>query len=60
MLSVYIVFTITGRIEAVGLKPEEEARKKIDELLELAGWIIHDYENLNLGAGAGIAVREYL
>lgn len=41
------------------MKPEEEARKKIDELLELAGWIIHDYENLNLGAGAGIAVREY-
>jgi type I restriction enzyme R subunit len=41
------------------MKPEESARKRIDELLELAGWKIQDYENLNLGAGIGVAVREY-
>jgi type I site-specific restriction endonuclease len=41
------------------LKPEEEARKKIDTLLEKAGWLIQDYKALNLGAGAGIAVREF-
>ena len=41
------------------MKPEESARKKIDELLELAGWKIQDYANLNLGAGVGVAVREY-
>jgi type I restriction enzyme R subunit len=41
------------------MKPEESARKKIDALLELAGWKLQDYENLNLGAGVGVAVREY-
>jgi type I restriction enzyme R subunit len=41
------------------LRPEEEARKKIDALLELAGWKIQDYKNLNLGASVGIAVREF-
>ena len=41
------------------MKPEESARKRIDDLLELAGWKLQDYENLNLGAGVGIAVREY-
>ena len=41
------------------LKPEEEARKKIDALLENAGWKIQDYKDLNLGAGVGVAVREF-
>ena len=41
------------------MKPEEEARRKIDSLLELAGWKIQDMDKLNLGAGTGIAVREY-
>jgi type I restriction enzyme R subunit len=41
------------------VKPEEEARKKIDTLLEKAGWLIQDYKSLNLGAGTGIAVREF-
>jgi hypothetical protein len=36
------------------LKPEEEARKKIDVLLEKAGWVLQDYKDLNLGAGVGI------
>lgn len=41
------------------MKPEESARKKIDELLELAGWKLQDYKDLNLGAGIGVVVREF-
>jgi type I restriction enzyme R subunit len=41
------------------MKPEEQARQKIDQLLTTAGWIIQDYEQVNLGEGLGIAVREY-
>jgi type I restriction enzyme R subunit len=41
------------------MKPEEEARKKIDVLLEKAGWLVQDYKDLNLGAGVGVAVREF-
>jgi len=39
--------------------PEEEAREKIDQLLEAAGWQIQDYKNLNLGASLGVVVRNY-
>jgi type I restriction enzyme R subunit len=28
-------------------------------LLEKAGWLVQDYKDLNLGAGVGIAVREF-
>src|SRR3990172_2662192 len=42
------------------MKPEEEARKKIDQLLEAAGWKIQDLRELNLGASLGVAVREFL
>lgn len=41
------------------MKPEEEARQKIDGLLELAGWKIHDYTEINLGVSPGVAVREF-
>src|SRR4030066_1128344 len=41
------------------MKPEEEARKKIDSLLEVAGWIVQNFEELNLAAGSGVAVREF-
>ena len=40
------------------LKPEERARQKIDQLLEAAGWIVQSRQNLNLGSGMGIALRE--
>lgn len=45
--------------DAIALKPEEEARKKIDSLLELAGWLLQDYKDVNLGAGLGVAIREF-
>jgi type I restriction enzyme R subunit len=41
------------------MKPEEKARKDIDKLLIKAGWIIQDVDEINLGAGLGIAVREF-
>jgi type I restriction enzyme, R subunit len=39
--------------------PESRARERIDALLYAAGWIVQDREEMNLGAGLGVAVREY-
>ena len=39
--------------------PEALARKNIDRLLTSAGWIVQDYKSINLGAGMGVAVREF-
>ncbi|NLG83574.1 MAG: DEAD/DEAH box helicase family protein [Firmicutes bacterium] len=41
------------------MKPEESARRKIDNQLRSAGWIVQDVATLNLGAGLGVAVREF-
>ena len=41
------------------MDPEEQARQDIDKMLEVSGWVIQDYSNLELGAGFGVAVREY-
>jgi type I restriction enzyme R subunit len=41
------------------MTPEARARVRIDELLNQAGWLVQDREDMNLGAGLGIAVREY-
>lgn len=41
------------------MPPEEDARKLIDELLDAAGWKVQDYRKINLGAGPGVAVREF-
>lgn len=38
---------------------EAQARETIDSLLAAAGWIIQDFKDLNLGAGLGVAVREF-
>jgi type I restriction enzyme, R subunit len=39
--------------------PEELARKKIDTLLETAGWVIQDREGINVSAARGVAIREF-
>ena len=39
--------------------PESLARKTIDQKLTAAGWIVQDFKALNLGAGPGVAVREF-
>ena len=41
------------------MKPEDNARQQIDKMLTESGWIIQDYEDRNLSAGLGIAVREF-
>jgi type I restriction enzyme, R subunit len=39
---------------------EHIARDKIDALLIQSGWIIRERTKINLNAGSGIAVKEYL
>ena len=41
------------------MTPEQKARQEIDRKLVDAGWLIQDMKQLNLGAGVGVAVREY-
>ncbi|BCL81706.1 type III restriction endonuclease subunit R [Ktedonobacteria bacterium brp13] len=41
------------------MKPEERARQQIDQQLIEAGWIVQDRQELNLGAGLGVAIREF-
>ena len=41
------------------MKPEEQGRQDIDQLLTKAGWIIKDVQTINLGAGVEIAVRGF-
>ena len=38
--------------------PEEEAREKIDQMLDASGWDIQDIKNVNIQASQGVAVRE--
>ncbi len=39
--------------------PEQLARQNIDALLAQCGWIVQSRHEMNLGAGRGIAVREF-
>ena len=39
--------------------PEQKARQDIDAALVAAGWVIQDRAEMNLGAGTGVAVREF-
>ena len=39
--------------------PEDKARSLIDRQLGASGWLVQSREEMNLGAGAGIAVREF-
>ena len=41
------------------MTPEAKARQRIDAKLQAAGWVVQDMRQLNLGAGVGVAVREY-
>ena len=40
-------------------KPEDKARKTIDDLLSKAGWTIQDREGVNVSAARGVAIREF-
>lgn len=41
------------------MTPEEAARSNIDQRLTAAGWLVQDRAQMNLGAGLGVAVREW-
>ena len=47
------------RNKDAGMKPEEKARQRIDQLLSEAGWVVQDVQELNLGAAPGVAVHEF-
>jgi len=40
--------------------PEQKARDNIDKQLTDCGWLIQGIKKVNLHAGIGIAVKEYL
>ena len=39
--------------------PEGHARRRIDEMLTEAGWVVQDYRAINRSAARGVAVREF-
>jgi type I restriction enzyme R subunit len=39
--------------------PEDKARALIDQRLRAAGWVVQSRAEMNLGAGLGVAVREF-
>jgi type I restriction enzyme R subunit len=41
------------------MRPEEVARRQIDEMLTAAGWVVQNRRAINLSAGPGIAIREF-
>jgi len=40
------------------MDPEQRARRKIDQLLTAAGWVLQDRHEINVAAAPGVAVRE--
>ncbi|MGJ5011685.1 DEAD/DEAH box helicase family protein [Bradyrhizobium oligotrophicum] len=46
-------------MEPSAFHPEDKARSLIDRQLEACGWLIQSKDELNLGAGLGVAVREF-
>ncbi|MBN2396420.1 MAG: DEAD/DEAH box helicase family protein [Candidatus Atribacteria bacterium] len=43
----------------INQNPEQKARDHIDKMLVEAGWVVQSKNEVNLSAGAGVAVREY-
>lgn len=39
--------------------PEDVARSAIDRRLALCGWVVQSRADMNLGAGLGVAIREF-
>lgn len=44
----------------VNQNPEQIARDNIDKQLTVCGWVIQSTKQINLNAGIGVAVKEYL
>lgn len=41
------------------MDPEQKARLRIDQHLEQSGWLVQDYRDMHIGAGLGVAIREF-
>jgi type I restriction enzyme, R subunit len=41
-------------------RPEAKARREIDDALAASGWSVQDYDEMNLSAARGVAVREFV
>ena len=48
-----------GADSSAYLGPEDRARVEIDRQLRLCGWVVQNHREMNLGAGPGVAVREF-
>jgi type I restriction enzyme R subunit len=48
-----------GGVNEAGFHPEDRARSLVDRRLSACGWLVQNRDELNLGAGLGIAVREF-
>jgi type I restriction enzyme R subunit len=48
-----------GGVNEAGFHPEDRARSSIDRRLSACAWLVQNREELNLGAGLGVAVREF-
>jgi type I restriction enzyme R subunit len=46
-------------MDAPAFHPEDRSRAALDGQLAACGWIVQSRDGLNLGAGPGIAVREF-
>lgn len=44
----------------INQNPDQKARDNIDKMLVEAGWVVQSKNEVNLSAGTGVAVREYL
>src|SRR5690349_19402634 len=46
-------------MDAAAFHPEDRSRAALDTQLAGSGWIVQSRDSLNLGAGPGVAVREF-
>ena|ERR1035438_1206096 len=51
--------TLVVKSRQTVLTPEEKARESIDGMLVSAGWLIQHRADANIGAGSGVAIREF-
>lgn len=52
------LWPVTGRDDAY-LAREAKARINIDRQLDASGWLVQSGDAVNVGAGAGVAVKEF-
>ena len=56
----YFTYSRLGNVSERFVTPEELARQDIDRQLLLCGWLIQSRSEMNITAGTGVAVREFV